>query len=614
MRFAHPPWLALLWLAPAVFALAVLGIRRRGRNLREYARVPSRIALGRHEGRRWQGAVLAALAVGLVAFAVAGPQLGFHWRTSERRGVDLIVAVDCSRSMLAGDIRPSRLDRAKREVVDLLNRLQGDRVGLVAFAGTAFLQCPLTLDYSGLHLFLQALTPDYLPVGGTALDAAVETALAGFDRESRADRAVVLITDGEQTTGAAEAAAKKAAEAKVRLYVIGVGTPEGAPIPLPGGGFVKDAEGRIVLARLDEDALARLASSTGGRYVRSVPGDEDWQAIYDNGIRAELKARTLEANRVQVWHDRFQWPLFLAAIALAAELILPRGRRAATVALVWLTFGWGLLLPGRAAAERAGALVRRGLERYDAGDFAAAEKAFVEAQVEAPTAPEIGLNLGNAQYRAGKFEDALASYSAALREADDKLRPQVLYNRGNAAFRLGRLDDAVRDYQAALEADPKDRDARLNLEFARRKLEEQRKAQKQEQPQKGQQKGQSRDQPQQGHGSEPRETGDQRQKSGSQKEPEVKQDAGEEKASAGPDHPDQKKGGEQPPAEAAAGQPQGGAEGQAAQPTGGAEQRPEGGQNTAGKLQARSLLNRLQDEPGKALMPRYEKRRIEKDW
>ncbi|GAB4256286.1 MAG: hypothetical protein Kow0092_02240 [Deferrisomatales bacterium] len=610
MRFAHPGWLALLWLAPAVFALAAWAIRRRSRNLEAYARVPSRLALGRREACRWQGAALLAAAVGLTAFAAAGPQLGFHWRTAERRGVDVIVAVDCSRSMLARDVPPSRMDRARREVLDLLARLEGDRVGLVAFAGTAFLQCPLTLDYAGLHLFLQALGPDYLPVGGTALEAAVETALEGFDPESPADRAVVLITDGEETTGAVEAAAKRAARAGVRVYVLGVGTPEGAPVPLPEGGFVKDTTGRILLARLGEETLARLAESTGGRYARSVPGDEDWETLYDRGLRAELEARTLEGQRLQVWHDRFQWPLLLAVVALAAELWLPRGRRRTALVLLVCLLGAGGVFPEEARADRAASLVRQGLERYEAGDYAGAEESLLAAQVEAPAAPEIAFDLGNAQYRAGKFEDALGSYSAALREAGEELKAAALFNRGNAAFRLGRLEEAARDYRAALEMRPEDPDARLNLEYALRLLEEQRRRQEERSEEQEAQRGDQAP-PQPGQGEERGAREDRaRPEEGGERPPE-----GRPAPQPGEQAREEGAGGGAPEGEASLPEEGGTGDAEAAEGARDAQApSPDERGEPLGAVQARGLLNRLEDRPGKALMPRYGKRRVEKDW
>ena len=511
-----------------------------------------------------------------------------------------VVAVDCSRSMLAADVEPDRLGRAKREVLDLLRRLEGDRIGLVAFAGTAFLQCPLTLDYAGIHLFLKALEPDYLPLGGTALAAAIRTGLASFDPESAADKALILFTDGGATSGEAEQAAEEAREQGVQLYIVGVGTPEGAPIPAKGGGFVKDSAGSIVLARLGEEALQRLAVRTGGVYVRSVAGDQDLDAVYGR-IRSELEVKTLESRKVKVWEERYQWPLALAALALAVELGLPMSAAVTRVLLLAALVG-GLGLGGAAPARAAGAggEVRAGLEDYGA----TAAEAFTRAQVAEPTAPELAYNLGSAQYQSGAFEDAYGSFSVALRNAPPELRGQVLYNRGNAAFRLDRLEDAVVDFQAALEAAPALDDARLNLAYARKVL-----AQQQEQQQEGQegekqegQEGQDQEgEKQQGQGEQGE---DQPQNAGEEESGEGQEQAGDtqESPASSARQPGAEASEEEPASETAAPQPMPASEG---------EDEPA---DAAAAQRARSLLNRLEDRPGRALMPRYQKQRVEKDW
>ena len=269
------------------------------------------------------------------AVALAGPKYGYRWQEIRQQGVDIIIALDCSRSMTAADIQPTRLERAKREVFDLLAMLQGDRVGLVAFAGTAFLQCPLTLDYDAFNLFLNSLSPDYLPVGGTDITGALATALDSFDPKSASDKAVILITDGENTgDGEPLKAAETLKEKKIKLFCIGVGGSDGVPIPEPAGGFKKDRSGQIVLSRLDENTLKKMAVVTGGTYVRSVAGDMDLDAIYTDEIRRTMEAETVSSGRKQVWEDRFQWPLALALLCLVAELMLPVTRKTMLVSLL----------------------------------------------------------------------------------------------------------------------------------------------------------------------------------------------------------------------------------------------------------------------------------------
>lgn len=227
MKFVHVEMFFLVWLLPVLALAYVYGGRRRRTILNAFASVRAITSLvpSGLVGRRRLRAALVLAAVLLLVVALAGPQYGFQWQQIERRGVDIMIALDCSRSMLAGDIQPTRLDRAKREIFDLIGMLQGDRIGLVAFSGTAFLQCPLTLDYQAFNLFLDVLTPDYLPVGGTDLAAAVQTAVGGFDAAGRAEKAIILITDGEQTgDGDPLTAAQDAQKAGIKLFCIGVGS------------------------------------------------------------------------------------------------------------------------------------------------------------------------------------------------------------------------------------------------------------------------------------------------------------------------------------------------------------------------------------------------------
>ncbi|MFW5836475.1 MAG: VWA domain-containing protein, partial [Desulfovibrionaceae bacterium] len=351
MSFADPEVLLLLWALPVLGVLFWAGLRRRGRAMERFA-VPDRLrtlAPGASSLRPVVKAVLFLAGLGLVVAALAGPRWGYRWEEVRRKGVDLVIALDVSRSMLAEDVQPNRLKRAKREVEDLLSMLRGDRVGLVAFAGTAFVQCPLTLDTASLELFLRHLSPDELPVGGTDLAQAVEASLSAFEQGSDTEKAIILITDGSPTTGNAMEMARTAEEADVKIFCIGVGDPEGAPVPAKDGGLVKDEGGDILLARLDEDVLRRMAAQTGGRYVRSVAGDMDLEAIYEEDILGAMEARTLEEGRRKVYEDRYQWLLGPAVALLLAGMLLGRGRRLAVVLLAA-----GMLLtatPARAADD-----------------------------------------------------------------------------------------------------------------------------------------------------------------------------------------------------------------------------------------------------------------------
>ncbi len=332
MRTGRPDALWLLWLGPTLLLFYVYAFRTRARLLGRFASremLPALIA-GVSRPRRRLKAVLVLVAVLALVASLAQPRWGFVWEEVRREGVDIVVALDVSDSMLVLDAEAggelSRLERARREIADLLQRLEGDRIALVAFAGSAFLELPLTLDYSAATLFLEAMEPDLIPVKGTAIGEALRVSLEAFDRVaqtgSRKSRAIILITDGEDHLGEAQDVAEAAAEAGVRIFAIGIGRDEGAPIPREGGGFRTDRRGEIVLSRLDEAALQRIALTTGGRYVRSVTGDVDLEQIYAQGIKAQLEDQELGSSRQQRWEERFQWLLVIALAALMLEPLI----------------------------------------------------------------------------------------------------------------------------------------------------------------------------------------------------------------------------------------------------------------------------------------------------
>ncbi len=327
MHFQEIKVLMLLWSIPLLALLYVYSFRKRESLLRVFCREEAslkRLLPAGLKKRRITKALLVISAFIFLILALARPQWGFQWVKVTRKGVDIVIALDVSRSMTARDVDPSRLERAVREVTDLLGMLQGDRIALVAFAGSSFIECPLTLDYQAFRLFLNAVGPDLIPVPGTAIGSAITTALSAFDRKADTSRAVILITDGENLRGHPLKAAQRARKAGVKIFTIGVGSREGAPIPRSGtgGGFKKDSDGNLVLTRLDEKTLEQIALTTGGSYVRSVTGDMDLKTIYQKGIRKEMKLTELGEKRRKKWKERFQWPLFAAVLSLVMEAMV----------------------------------------------------------------------------------------------------------------------------------------------------------------------------------------------------------------------------------------------------------------------------------------------------
>ena len=280
------------------------------------------------EKRHRSKTIFVVLAILFLTLALTRPRWGYEWENLHQRGVDVIVALDVSSSMLAEDIKPNRLERAKRKISDLLDMMEGDRIGLVAFAGTSFVQCPLTLDYGAARLFLSAIDTQLIPVQGTALGNAIKTSVKAFRSQEKKSKALILITDGEDQMGKALSAAKSASDQGVKIYTIGIGGEIGAPLPNPSGagGFRKNQQGEVILSKLDETTLQQIALETGGSYVRSVTGDIDLNTIYKDQIKKNIEKKELKSERRKIWQERFQWFIFIALIFLVAETCLSEKR------------------------------------------------------------------------------------------------------------------------------------------------------------------------------------------------------------------------------------------------------------------------------------------------
>lgn len=332
MQFGYPEWLHALWGLPVLAWLLFVLLRRRERRLAHLVSQnlwPIMMPEYSRRRQRWR-LMLWLTATAWLIIALARPQWGFRWEDVKRRGLDILVVLDTSRSMAAQDITPNRLQRAKWGVRDLLGKLQGDRIGLIAFAGSSYTACPLTIDYAAFAAMLEDVYVGFVPRGGTAIAQALETAIRSFEAGGVADRALVLVTDGEDLEGDPWALIPELKKKNIRVYAVGIGTPEGELIPdeTEGhAGFFKDRQGNVVKTELHEEVLRRLALNTGGAYVRATPGDFGLERIYDLGI-AQLK-RAEQAGRLsKVFEDRFPWFLGAALLFLLAEaLIAPRQRQ-----------------------------------------------------------------------------------------------------------------------------------------------------------------------------------------------------------------------------------------------------------------------------------------------
>ncbi len=267
--------------------------------------------------------IMAALACMLIAFIQ--PQWGFKWQEVRRQGLDILIALDTSNSMLAEDVLPNRLERSKLAIKDLVKKLHGDRIGLIAFSGTAFLQCPLTVDYNGFLLSLQDIAVDTIPVGGTSLSRAIYTAIDSYEGGSKKNKILIIITDGEDLEGGVEEAVMRARSTGITIYCVGIGTAEGELIPMRNVRgkitFLKDAAGDVVKTRLDEEILQEVALDTGGIYVRSTGAEFGLELIYDRRL-SKLEKEEFKSRMEKKYNERFQIPLWIALLLLFVEPLI----------------------------------------------------------------------------------------------------------------------------------------------------------------------------------------------------------------------------------------------------------------------------------------------------
>ena len=257
------------------------------------------------------------MTMALIVLALARPRWGYDWREIPSGGSDIMVVLDLSRSMMAQDISPNRLERAKREITDLITMLEGDRIGIVPFAGVSYVSCPLTSDYRLASLFLNQLSVDKMPVQGTDIYGAVKRAAESLEKASKSGtegKTILLITDGEDNEASLSSLIDFLKPKGIKVFSIGIGGEGGAPIPEKEGGFKKDSSGRVILSKLDESYLKELSSATGGLYIRSTSGDMDLDYIYKNGIRSESDSEPGAIQKQKIWHERFQWFLLLAVL------------------------------------------------------------------------------------------------------------------------------------------------------------------------------------------------------------------------------------------------------------------------------------------------------------
>jgi Ca-activated chloride channel family protein len=550
--FFEPVWLGVGALAVLAVILLEVGARRRRRQalgLFAAEHLLPGLTASVSGGRRLLKSALLVSAVALVFIALARPHMFYQWSEETRSGLDVLLAVDCSKSMLTEDVKPNRIERAKLAVEDFADHLPDNRLGLIAFAGDAFLDCPLTLDHEAFLEAVRDLDTDTIPRPGTDVATAIDEAVDALRSQPNNLKFLILVTDGEDLEGRVLDSARAAAKEGLKIYTVGVGTPDGGLIPQrdDSGGvtFLRDSNNEVVHSRLDESTLKQIAQITGGAYEPLGQRGEGLQAIYDHYI-ATLPKQNIEERREKLRWEQYEWPLGLAIALLVAEFLirertrltvipppepLRRGRRIApevAAAARLLLFGaFWFMVPGLGRAASDAAIAERD---YQAGQYADSAQKYDAATENQPNRHDLKYDEGDAAYRAGEYTEAEDAFRKALQTPNLNLQENSYYNLGNTQFKHGEAmekvdqkrtqelwENALHSYESALKL--KDAaDTRHNYEVVKRKLEELKKQQQQQQQQNQQnqsQNNQSQQQQSQGGQGQDKNKAQNQQKQGS---------------------------------------------------------------------------------------------------
>ncbi len=473
-----------LWVLPLAVGFFLLASFRKTKQLRRFGDLGlvQRLITSLNTFNRGLKRVLLLAALLFIVLALCQP----HFRTKEieveRRGVDVMIAIDVSLSMLAKDVAPNRLEKAKLELTSLIERLKGDRIGIVAFAGDAFIQCPLTLDKGAVKIFMASMSPNMIPTPGTAIGRAIKVAAQAFSDKEKEFKALILLTDGEDHDTDPIEAARFAGQQGIRIFTIGIGTADGSTLPGDSTmeGFKKDRQGQVVLSKLDEPLLKEIAKTTGGFYYRSSRGEVEIEQIAKE-IR-QMTQKGLKKERTIEYEENFQYFLLPAFICLILEMLLSERRKIGPLMpLIILSISFPFLCGFKLFSPVQN---EEGNKLYERGQIGKAQSTYEKAQQSDPGSREVSNNLGNTYYRQESFKEALGFYKeSAKEEKPGSFQSTALYNLGNAYVRTNDIDAAIESYKQALRIDSRDQDTKYNLELLLRRKKEDEPQPKPDEPQ-----------------------------------------------------------------------------------------------------------------------------------
>lgn len=501
-RFAHPDFLYLLFLLPALVAFYVYAMIVKRKAIKKYgnptllAELMPEVSTKRQHLKFW----LLFGAITMVIFIIAGPQFGSKLETVKRQGVEIMVCLDVSNSMLAEDVSPNRLDKAKQMLSRLTDGFTNDKVGLIVFAGDAFTQLPITSDYISAKMFLSSINPSMVSTQGTAIGAAINLAARSFTPNETTDKAIILITDGENHEDDAIGAAKAAAEKGIHVNIVGMGDPKGSPIPIQGSNnYMKDKDGNVVITKLNEQMGQEIAAAGNGMYVRADNTNSALKALQKE--IEKMNKTELDSKVYSEYDEQFQIFAWIALFLLIADFMtLDRKNRIfRKVKLFSLIL---FLCAGTVSAQKAERKnVREGNKLYESEKYTESEIAYRKSLEVNPHSTEGTYNLGNSLYKQGKFPEAAEQYQLIAGQGEKMVATpegkarlsEVYHNMGNIFMQNKDYGKAVEVYKQSLRLNPKDDETRYNLALAQKLLSDQQN-QDQSQDQQNDDKQENKDQ------------------------------------------------------------------------------------------------------------------------
>jgi Ca-activated chloride channel family protein len=507
MNIKHPELLTLLFLLPLVIGFLIWSFKKSKKNLLEFCvekRIPELIPSFKPKFIFIKSLLICLITLFLI-ISLISPRWNFDIQTIEKQGSNIFIAIDISKSMLASDISPNRLFRAKLEIAKLIDKLDGDKVGIIVFAGTSFLQSPLTHDYGMVKEWVQQIDVDSITAEGTSIKSAIETAIRGFSFLESKEKYLVIVSDGEEQDQQTNELAAEAKKQGIKIISIGIGSAEGSPISY-NDELIKDKNGKLVISKLNESLLKDIAKITDGKYILSRSGNLNLENVYDNFIKKGQNRKNLKTSKIQRWQETYQIFLSLALLFLILETLsalilgfinnfdtsikndksLQRILKNSPTALnkekaeqkknilpiiIFLILSSLSLRPVEAFINPN---IIQGDFNLKKSKFTTAKELYIKALSDNPQNARLNYNLARIIYKENNFKQAESLFKKSIQNnpKNDDLKEKAFYNLANSYFKQKNYRKAISSYKAALKLNPQDRDAIYNLKLAEKLLQD----------------------------------------------------------------------------------------------------------------------------------------------